>query len=261
MSAPTRFPPVEALRTIARVCSEKALTPAQRLAVIRVVLYAANDTGLAWASYRAITKETGLAPATIRAALRFAEGRYLLWAGVGRQGAVQYRIALQSVKRSTGESTSQAEALALHSAPESASQAEAKLTPITNPKTDPKRRAADKPPPDPRVNTFLDSFCKSYAEVLGRPYIVQDGKDGKLVKRLLKSLDGNGSADAPAELQRAAGNMLADSWGRERASIGLLVSQINTWRGGPTQRQTTRASKFTPAETSGTDYDALTRRL
>ena len=37
------------------------------------------------------------------------------------------------------------------------------------------------------------------------------------------------------ELKRAAENMLADSWGQDRASIGLLQSQINAWL---TKRQT-----------------------
>jgi hypothetical protein len=50
-----------------------------------------------------------------------------------------------------------------------------------------------------------------------------------LVKRLLRKLDGDGR-DPLVELQAAAEAMLADGWGRDRASIGLLSSQVNTWR-------------------------------
>ena len=131
------FPPVEALRLIGRVCADRDLGPAQRLAIIRVVLYAANDTGLAWAAYRAIRRETGLAAATIRAALRLAEGRYLARDGIGPNGAVRYR-ALQSVKRAStteARAASTTEAPALQSLARGATVSEAKLAPVTNPRT------------------------------------------------------------------------------------------------------------------------------
>jgi len=93
------FGPVVALRAIQAVCGDRDIGAAQRLAIVRVILHAENGTALAWAAHRTIEKETGLAPATIRAALRHAEGRYLRRHNVGRNGAIQYRIALQPVKR------------------------------------------------------------------------------------------------------------------------------------------------------------------
>lgn len=217
--------PVEALRAIRRVCTDAAMSPAQRLAVVSVILRADNGTGKAWAGYRSIRAETGLAPATIRDGLKHAEGRYLRRCGVGKNGAIQYQ-ALQAVKRaSTGEApgASQAEALALHSALDGASASENKLTPVSNPKTNPrKKRAADRPPPDPLVKVCIDGFCEVYQEAKGKAYIVAGGKDGATVKRLLKSL-------SPDDLMQATRNMLADPWGREKACIGLLGSQINTW--------------------------------
>jgi DNA-binding transcriptional ArsR family regulator len=101
-------------------------------------------------------------------------------------------------------------------------------------KKQPERKncAADKPPPDPRVKEFIDSFCQSYQEARGKAYIVTGSKDGATVKRLLAALDADTAGGGLAELKRAALAMLADhKWGRERASIGLLSSQINTWRG------------------------------
>ena len=93
-----------------------------------------------------------------------------------------------------------------------------------------KKIATDKPPPDSRVKTFLDFFCKAYTDAVGKPYIVNGGKDGATIKRLLRALDGNGF-DALAELQRAARNMLADRWGRDKGDIGLLANKINSWWG------------------------------
>jgi len=108
-------------------------------------------------------------------------------------------------------------------------------------------------PPDPRVKAFIDFFCTAYAEALGRPYVVNGAKDGATVKRLLRSL----SLD---ELQRAAGAMFCDEWGKERASVGLLASQINSWRGGKA-KTAGKTSGFTPAKTGGTDYASLARRF
>jgi len=138
-------------------------------------------------------------------------------------------------------------------------------TPYKNTK---KKSAADKPPPDPRVKIFIDFFVTAYAQAVGRPYIVAGGKDGATVKRLLAALDREG-IDAAAELQRATRNMLADGWGRERANIGLLASQINTWRGQARAASNGRTgngaagggkSQFTPAS-AGQSYDGLAKKF
>ena len=86
-----------------------------------------------------------------------------------------------------------------------------------------KRRREDKGASAPSEHKqFMEFFCGEYQGTTGRKYIVSGAKDGNLVKLLLGKL----SLD---ELKQATQNMLADSWGRERASIGLLSSQINTW--------------------------------
>ena len=81
------------------------------------------------------------------------------------------------------------------------------------------------------MKTFIDWFFVQYLETHGREYIVQGGKDGRIVRQLLGQLDADG-VDPLAELQRAARGMFADPWGRPNASIGLLSSQINKWRSG-----------------------------
>lgn len=117
----------------------------------------------------------------------------------------------------------------------------------------PNRARSPATPTDPRVKTFLDFFCKTYADTAGRPYVVNGGKDGATIKRLLQSL-------SLEELQQATGNMLADPWGKEKADIGLLASKINSWRGKATHPKVQR-SGYTPAKTNGTDYGALTQRF
>lgn len=101
-------------------------------------------------------------------------------------------------------------------------------------KQEKRKRAAGRPPPDPRIKVFIDWFCQEYQSVQGRPYIVQGAKDGATVKRLLHALDGDGN-DAPGQLRQAAQAMLADSWGRPKADIGLLASKINAWLAVPAQ--------------------------
>ena len=68
-------------------------------------------------------------------------------------------------------------------------------------------------------------FCDEYQRQIGQPYLVQGGKDGSAVKRLLSSL-------SVVEVQAAAGSMFADDWGRANASLAILASQINRWRQG-----------------------------
>jgi len=90
--------PTDALRTLRALHSDPKIESAQRSAITWIILCADNKTGLAWASYENIRKNTGLAPATIREALRRAEGKYLNRAGLGRKGAIQWRVALQPLK-------------------------------------------------------------------------------------------------------------------------------------------------------------------
>ena len=91
------------------------------------------------------------------------------------------------------------------------------------------RRGKGAAPPDPRVKTFIDWFCKAHQTATGTSYVVCGAKDGALIKGLLRKLDGDGR-DPLVDLQAAAEAMFADGWGREHASIGVLASQINTWR-------------------------------
>ena len=114
-----------------------------------------------------------------------------------------------------------------------------------------KKNAAGKPPPDSRVKSFLDFFCKTYADTVGRPYVVTGGKDGATVKRLLRTV-------SPEDLQRAARNMLADAWARDKADIGLLASKVNSWLGAPSTTPK-RQGGFTPAGTSAADYSGLAK--
>ena len=86
-------------------------------------------------------------------------------------------------------------------------------------------QAASKPPPDPRIQKFIEWFFDEYQRVRGVKYIVQGGKDAKNVQRLLRSM-------SLEELQQAAAKMFSDPWGKDKADIGLLTSKINTWRGG-----------------------------
>jgi hypothetical protein len=80
------------------------------------------------------------------------------------------------------------------------------------------------------------------------------------VKRLLNLLDRDG-ADPVVELQRATRNMLANSWGCERADLGLLAAKINSWLSPPTAKSATRGN-FTAAPTpDASELDRLAQRF
>ena len=112
-----------------------------------------------------------------------------------------------------------------------------------------RRRAT---PHDPRVREFIDWFSQEYRTVLGRPYIVTGPKDGAAVKRLLQSL-------TPDELRKAARVMLADSWAKGRADIGLLAGKINSWRSGHVHPPG-GSGAFVPAK-AATNYDSLVQKF
>jgi len=215
------FGPVGALRVIQQVCGDVGMTPAQRLAVVQVILYADNGTGLAWAAYRTIMQKTGLAPGTIRAALRYAEGRYLNRHTSGRNGAIQYRIALHGMKRASkieAPTASHTEAPALQSALPGASHTEAILAPVSNPK---KKGAADKPPPAESTNgagaRLLGLFAELFKTKVGEPFAGNKPALGRFLKTQAASIgepeaelrgDAGGYADDPRAV--AGGAILAE---------------------------------------------------
>jgi hypothetical protein len=112
-----------------------------------------------------------------------------------------------------------------------------------------RRRAT---PHDPRVQEFIDWFSEEYRTALGRPYIVIGPKDGAAVKRLLQSL----TLD---ELRRAARVMLADSWAKGRADIGLLAGKINSWLAGHAHPPG-KSGVFVQAK-AATNYDSLVQKF
>jgi DNA-binding transcriptional ArsR family regulator len=245
--------------------------PAGTKIVFAVIADRIGGNGICWPGVRRLAKDCGMSDKAVLANVARLEAAGLV--AVERRGSGRsnrYRLASESAP----ESTALGPVAASESAPESTALPKGKRSRKVNTgapegtalalrkgahnQTDQlnqtrKDSAAAKPPPDSRVKTFIDWFSTAYKTALGRPYIVAAGKDGAIVKRLLRGLNGDGQ-DPVAALQDAAGAMFADDWGRSRASIGLLASQINTWLGG---RQGSRKT-FTPAKSAG-PYNALAK--
>lgn len=255
------LPPVEALQAIRRVLADASMHPAEKCATIGVILKADNRTGEAWADHQKLCTEFHLSKHSVARALGTrgetrgkAIGRHLELARRGEHGAHCY--AVQKPAEQTTETASPARQKSAPAVQKSvlAVQKSAEQThsnSISNSSSG-NRGAAGKPPPDPRVRAFLDYFCQAYKERHSRDYLVNGGKDGETIKRLLSALDKTDIC-ALAALKKAARTMLADEWGGPKASIGLLSSQLNTWRGdGPGKR---RGRRFTPQ--AGDDYSAV----
>ncbi len=95
-------------------------------------------------------------------------------------------------------------------------------------------------PTNPEVKLFIEWWSERYEAEFAKKYIVAGGKEGRLVKGLLKQV-------GVEKLKDAAEVMLADKWGRKNASIAILASQINTWlRGnhGQTGKQKAAPGKY-----------------
>jgi hypothetical protein len=246
--------PIAWLRNIRQVIEDPELSHAQAVVIIAIILRADNQDGLAWAGYRSLAKNCRTSTSTVRLAMQRA-GKYIEAVGVGKQGATRYKVKAQRLEKRSGEQSASAiEARRIDQRSASAATIAHKLTPITNPSSNPiKKSAADKPPPDPRVRDFVGWFCEAYQKVRGVKYFVQGAKDGAMVKRLLQTL-------SPEELKAAAQAMLADSWGSQRASIGLLSSQINAWRGQPQKAAGKARPSFNPAPI-GQSYNGLAKRF
>jgi hypothetical protein len=215
-----------------------------------------------WPGVRTIAADSGLTVETVIHCIGILEGAGLVTVDRRGSGKVNHYSISQSAQGIRAPKNLERPRNPNTGAQETSAQAPKILDPNQTDQLNQthKRRksAADKPPPDPRVKEFVDCFCKTYGDSLGRAYIVTPGKDGATIKRLLRGLGGDGR-DPLAELQMATAAMLADEWGRERASIGLLAAQINTWLGGP-GRTSGKRGGYAPAKVAtGTSYDRVAR--
>jgi len=246
--------------------AEATLSPAAKVIFLGLASYADGDTARVWPGPAALRKRTGLTRRAIQKNIEklVAAGWLRKESKGGPKGSNLYILYPQRTGSASAPKTPplssarETPPLAHEKRPPSARRAPEVLQGSTPVKYSKSARRKATAPPDPRVKTFIDHFAKVYQETLGREYVVTPGKDGATIKRLLRSLDGHGK-DAVAELQRATGAMLADDWGKERASIGVLASQINAWRGEP-GRAVARRSGYTPGKAApSTSYDTLAR--
>ncbi len=192
-----------------------------------------GDNGYAWPGIRRLARDCGLNPKTVVRGVRKLVDRELLI--VERRGNGQsnrYRLPEPTVPQDGALPKVTRSQNATGGAPENGTEAipflpQNQTEPLSQTKRGARRKSAT--PPDPRIGDFLNWFCETYQQAKGIAYVVQGGKDQATVKRLLRSV-------TPEELQQASQAMLADAWGGERAAIGLLASQINTWRGKRTMK-------------------------
>lgn len=249
MSSDSKLSPTDTLRCLRALHSDPLIEPAQRSAVAWIILCADNKTGCAWASYENIHKNTGLAPATIREALRRAEGKYLRRAGLGRKGAIRWRVALQPLK-CTSTIEVQPEAPALQPLPPCTSTTEDILTLYTSPLQKTRgERAATAATPSPSAGVqppemadgkktaksphtqLVAYWCAQWKETHDAAYPFTR-RDAVHVKQVLDTAGG--------DLARAKGIIDAylvcgDKWYIERGhKLGLLIGDLPRFIAGGT---------------------------
>jgi len=91
-----------------------------------------------------------------------------------------------------------------------------------NDKNDKNLKNGRKKESDPRVKEFFDFWMITFQRETGQPYVFSFGKDGKLVKDLLK-------VHSPETLHEAARASFKNEQCRRRGlNIGILFQEINT---------------------------------
>jgi hypothetical protein len=87
----------------------------------------------------------------------------------------------------------------------------------------PKKRAPDRPPPDPRIGTLLAAFCERHQTELRTKYLVVSGCDGSWLKKALATY-------SEADIRRALTAFFADRRARARfgATVPMFVKRIGT---------------------------------
>ncbi|MEI7836726.1 MAG: helix-turn-helix domain-containing protein [Planctomycetota bacterium] len=206
--------PAEFFKLPADVAARDDLTSSAKIVYAVIVDHFGNN-GHSWPGVRCIGQESGLHPGTVSDCVHQLEqaGLVKVERSTWPRPRNTYRLANAHVRRmpTCGKSVR-------------AENADATCgKPVQNQTNEPDQSCRhEKPPADPRVREFIDWFVTKHLEATGRKYIVAGGKDGKLVKTLLAAI-------GLGELQRAAAAMLSDPWGRDKADVGLLSSQINRW--------------------------------
>jgi phage replication O-like protein O len=97
-------------------------------------------------------------------------------------------------------------------------------------------------PTDPRVKEFIDWFASGYQERFRQPYHVRGGKDGQLVKSLLRTFGLPELKLRTARLWDSEDPFIA----RTDRGIGILANQINKL--APTQPAGPKTSEKPPAD-------------
>lgn len=246
MTSGTIFYPLDAA-----IAARRDLPPSAKL-LLAIIRFRIGNNGHSWSGTRRMARDCGVDRKTVMDALSRLEAAGLLL--VQRRGCGQLNhYSLPPI--CGGESGPVEELDQWQDSTDGGDKSPPGVVENLHPKRTEKNKEKNKrsaAPPDARIKAFIDWFSQRYRAALGRPYIVISGKDGAIIKQLLQSQSVN-------ELQQAAGNMLADGWGKEHASVGLLANQINTWRGG--KPNACKGGTFTPATTNGTGYDSLVKRF
>jgi len=90
-----------------------------------------------------------------------------------------------------------------------------------NDKNEKNNTLSGKRPPDPRVKEFFDHWAETFLQETGQPYVFSFGKDGKLIKDLLK-------VHRLELLQETCRAFFKDERCRQRGlTIGIFFQEIN----------------------------------
>jgi len=182
------------------------------------ILSRIGDNGKCWPGTRRIATDCGVHRSTAMRSLKRLEE-------VGLIEVENRRNGLSSRYKISPESGSNLQPVAKCDRSQNATTGGSKMQPVPvatcdHNKKDPLNKTTRGSLVNPEIKIFMDWFCQWYKMKFSIKYIVRGGKDGSLVKDLLRSL----TLD---EIKAATERMGNDKFWGPKSSIGTLSSQIN----------------------------------
>jgi len=198
-----------------------------QLLVLLAIADFADDHGKAWPSVSTLAKKSRITKRHTQKAIKQLKdmGELVVDQGAsGHWGTNLYRITLKPKGVSKCHQGGELEATGGVASDAKGGELEATQSVINRHKNHRVRKTPSLNNPDSRIKEFFTWWDIEYRRRIGEPYVINGGKDGALIKNLLRTFD-------LPKLQKYALGFLdsKDSWVQEHGgyTIGVFASQIN----------------------------------
>lgn len=198
-----------------------------QLLVLLAIADFADDYGKAWPSVSTLAKKARITKRHTQKVIKQLKdmGELVVDQGAsGHWGTNLYRITLKPEGVANCHQGGELEATGGVASDAKGGELEATQSVINRQKNHRERKTPSLKNSDPRIKEFFTWWDIEYQRRIGEPYVISGGKEGSLIKNLLRTFD-------LPKLKKYALRFLdsKDSWVRERGgyTIGVFASQFN----------------------------------